>query len=392
MLRTPIARRLLTRCPPGCSACIGRRTFVPQRLTKRSGRPVENLDVRRLSQESQDYQRNRRIFLVCGAVAGIVSFTLTAWKLKQELAKNPNKLDTSLPSNDPLATSDAASRKVVVHDEDGREVVPTGNSTVPSFPRTLEIPHYGPATKPTSDSTDMIPADAAAGSTEYTLVGFGVRTVSFLGFQVYVVGYYVATADIAALQSALVKKIDPIATTLVPGERDQLRTALLDPVQSEETWKELLQRGIPARSLFRVVPVRDTDFHHLRDGFVRAIQAKVPSTESAGDDNFGEAMRDFRAFFNRGTVPKRKELLLLRDGQGRLSVIYDYGDGKKKKDGRPGGRQLLGSVDDERISRALWLHYLGGKTVASEPARQNIVEGVMEFVERPVGTVASQVL
>jgi hypothetical protein len=38
------------------------------------------------------------------------------------------------------------------------------------------------------------------------------------------------------------------------------------------------------------------------------------------------------------------------------------------------------------------LNYLAGKTVASEGARKSIVEGIMEFVERPVGTVATQVV
>ncbi|KAG7142009.1 hypothetical protein HYQ46_007717 [Verticillium longisporum] len=73
---------------------------------------------------------------------------------------------------------------------------------------------------------------------------------------------------------------------------------------------------------------------------------------------------------------------MLRDDRGALDVLYD--DGK--------GRQPVGRVEDERVSRLLWLNYLAGKKVASEVARKNIIEGVMEFVERPVGTVATQVL
>ena len=214
-----------------------------------------------------------------------------------------------------------------------------------------------------------------------------MRTVSFLSIQVYVVGYYIATADVAAVQNALVKRVNPIATTLVAGERDELRKELLDPTLGEKVWEELLAAGIPERSAFRIAPVRDTDFHHLRDGFVRAIQAK---TGKASDESFGEAMKQFRGLFSRGSVPKQKEMLLVRDGQGRLAVVYD--DGGNKKEGRPAGRQLLGVVDDARVSTALWLNYLAGKKVASEPARASIVEGVMEFVERPVGTVASQVI
>jgi hypothetical protein len=376
--------------PPAVAAPF--RTQVPHRTFfsrrgRTSGRAVENLNLQRLSQKSENYHRNRRTFLWCGAIAGVVSFVWTAYKLKLELSK-PIKADANLPPSDPLASPDAAARKVVIHDDQGREMVATGNSTVPTFPRTLDIPAYtAPITSepPTATQTITTPS----GTTEYTLVGLGLRTVTFVNLQVYVVGYYVATADIAALQSALAKKVDPIATTLVPAERDQLRSALLDPAEGEQTWNELLAAGIPARSAFRVIPVRDTDFHHLRDGFVRAIQARA-SPDMMADDHFGEAMRQFRAVFNRGSVPKRKELLLVRDETGRLSIAYD--GGANKKEGREAGRQLVGVVEDERVSRLLWLNYLAGKKVASEPARKNIVEGIMEFVERPVGTVASQVV
>jgi hypothetical protein len=395
MLRHSAIRRL-ARPPTGASpfrAPVSRRTLFSPRNERRSGRAVENLNLQRLSQQSEEYHRNRRIFLWSGAIAGVISFIYTAWKLKVALSK-PAKLDTNLPSSDPLVSPGAADRKVVVHDEEGREIVPTGNSTVPTFPRTLSLPSYtSPITTPSPTSPDALATTTTittpSSTTEYTLVGLGLRTVTFLNLQVYVVGYYVATSDIAALQNALTKKVNPIATTLVPSERDQLRAALLDPAEGERTWDELLAAGIPARSAFRVVPVRDTDFHHLRDGFVRAVQARA-GAETMADDAFGEAMRQFRAVFARGSVPKRKELLLVRDETGRLSIAYDAG--ANKKEGRAGGRQLIGVVEDERVSRALWLNYLAGKKVASEPARQNIVQGIMEFVERPVGTVASQVV
>ena len=375
MISRPALRchAVLRSSPTGLNpvSSLGRRTLSLRSVNTPSGRPVEKLNIDHLSERAQQYHRNRQLFLLSGAVAGAISFLYTGWKLKEALSGNPTKLDSSLPSTHPLAAADAADRKVVVHDDEGREIVATGNSTVPHFPRTLELP------------SSSAPATSAAPTTEYTLVGLGLRSVSFLGIQVYVVGYYIATSDIAALQSSLIKRVNTIATTLVPGERDELRTSLLDPTQGEQIWNELLEKRIPARSAFRVVPVRDTDFHHLRDGFVRAIQAR---SASVGDDGegFGEGMAAFRALFNRGKVPKQKELLLLRDEQGRLSVVYD--------DGRKDGRQLLGTIQDERVSRALWLNYLAGKKVASEPARRSIVEGIVEFVERPVGTVATQVL
>lgn len=369
----------------------------------------DTLNVERMSQKRREYERTRLVFLASGSVAGLIAMGYTAWQIKKALERSPTKLDaTGTPGQSGLAP-----RKVIVHDKDGREIVPTGNSTVPEFPRTVDLP-LALFDSPSTESAGTGAADDAAvtlitaptvsggPSTEYTLVGFGLRTVSFLSIQVYIVGFYIATADIAALQNRLIKRVNPIATTLVPGEKDELRTTLLDPADGQTLWESLLEDGIPARSLFRIVPVRDTDFPHLRDGLVRAIQARAPrllekekgqqetagaadgtSANPAGPD-FGESVREFRRAFNRGKAPKQRELLLVRGADGTLSIVFD--------DGRSMGRQRLGSVGDERISRALWLNYLCGPKVASEPARHSIMDGVIEFVERPIGTVATQVV
>lgn len=321
--------------------------------------------------ESYDYYVRRRAFLLCGAISGVVGILYTSYLLIQQLRK-PKKLDSGLPDKlDPFSTEAGSKRKTVIHSSDGKELVPTGNSTVPMFPRLLDVAIGG------EEGREMV------NGVEYTLVGLGVRTVSFLGIQVYMVGYYIATQDIAAIQSRLIKEINPIATTLVSTEKDELRKALLDPERGEKLWSDILLQVRP-RSLFRVVPVRDTDFHHLRDGFVRAITARSQTnSRDYGDEAFGEGMKEFRNLFNRGKVPKKQEMLLVRDAAGQLTVTFD--DGKT-------GMGTIGRVSEERISRLLWLNYLAGSKVASEPARKNIVEGIMEFVERPVGTVATQVV
>ncbi|KAI1499601.1 chalcone-flavanone isomerase-domain-containing protein [Biscogniauxia marginata] len=360
------------------------RTFL-RSSDSSSYRAVENLNVDRMRSKSYDYHVKRRSFLLCGAVAGVIATLYTSYLLSIELRK-PKKFDigssgSGAPKLDPFSTEAGSRRKTVVHDAQGREIVPTGNSTVPTFPRHLELAAGVGGGQTSKEKLD--------GGVEYTLVGLGVRTVSFLGIQVYMVGYYIATPDIAAIQSRLVKEINPIATTLVSNEKEELRRALLDPQRGEELWNAILTDVRP-RSIFRIVPVRDTDFHHLRDGFVRAIQARSSQGDQRAtyaDEAFGSGMRDFRALFNRGRVPKRREMLLCRDGAGQLTITYDDGSDSGK-----GSSNIVGHVDEERISRLLWLNYLSGSKVASEPARSNIVEGIMEFVERPVGTVATQVL
>lgn len=372
MLRQPLIAKRLPRlsqsvlsksssciCPRFSQSLVPRRTFLrPRRLPSRREQ-LERLDLERLAARSESYHKKRQSFLATGAFISLVTFVTFGWAL----VTSNRYLDAALPAGHPLGDP---TRKVIKHDEDGREIVPTGNSIVPDFPRILELPDFA--------------SPQSAPTTEYTLVGLGTRSVSFLGINVYVVGYYIATADIAELQVRLVHKINPIASTLVAGEKDVLRAKLLDPAEGEALWNELLASGVPARSVVRVVPVRDTDFPHLRDGFVRAIQARAAKAQ---DEQFGEAMKEFKTIFNRGKVPKRKELLMLREDAGRLTMVYEDG---------ADGRKLLGTVADERISRALWMNYLAGKKVASEEARVSIVNGILEFAERPVGTVASQVL
>jgi hypothetical protein len=350
------------------------------RRSPTSHRAYETLNLDRMRNDSYSYHIKRQRFLAAGSVAGVLAFLYTAYLLKKELEK-PTQFDSGLPSNaDPFLTEAGSKRKTVVHDQEGREIVPTGNKTIESFPRTLEL-QVG-----VSDDQET------KTGVEYTLVGVGTRTVTFLGFEVYVVGYYIATHDIAAIQARLVKEINPIATTLVPSERDELKRRLLDPVQGEELWLEIL-KDVKPRSAMRIVPVRNTDFPHLRDGFVRAITARSQvHKEEYNDEAFARSMTEFRTLFNRGKVPAKGELILVRDEKGCLTILYDDGKQQKQKTEREEVLGTIGRVTDERISRALWLNYLAGKAVASEPARKNIVEGIMEFVERPVGTVAAQVV
>jgi hypothetical protein len=295
----------------------------------------------------------------------------------------PTKLDSGRRADDPMVVL-GRERKVVVQKlgeepEEKVDVVHTGTSTVPTFPRILDF--YDDERESLDNGT--APAVLDDRLVEYQLVGLGIRTVSFLGIEVYVVGMYVATDDIAALQEGLVRMIDPVASTLVAGEKEQLKGKLFDAEEGTRVWSTVLKEG-GIRTLLRIVPTRNTDFHHLRDGWVRSITARaVADKEQYGDEAFGDAVREFKGLFNRGSVPKQKELLLSRDKKGKLAVWYD--DGKN-------GAQRLGGVHDERISRTVWLNYLAGKTVASEGARKSIVEGIMEFVERPVGTVATQVV
>ncbi|OJD19427.1 hypothetical protein AJ78_00601 [Emergomyces pasteurianus Ep9510] len=301
---------------------------------------------------------------------------------------------------------------------DGIEQVPTGNSTIPTFPKAIKLPSGGSQALSTGGRAgDEFPTNAK--TEDYTLLGLGIRTVSFLSIQVYVVGLYIANSDISALQQHLVRQAaTPVsasavnesavtATSLVPGEREALREMLLDPEKGQEVWNQML-RDTKIRTALRIVPTRNTDFLHLRDGWVRAITAQAQSanarakevaakqgssipadavvTSEFEDDSFGTALNDFKSLFGGGVrknVPKGQILYLLRNKMGGLETMLHVGGGKPLV--------WLGAMDDERVSRLLWMGYLAGKKVASEGARKSVVDAVMEIVERPVGTVEQRV-
>jgi hypothetical protein len=389
-LRTALGPRVRPQSRP-CTLVLRRTMFSQKNSTERL---TDEFDLNRLNSRRREYEQNRTAFLAAGAIAGIVSFIYTAWQLKKSIdlqkLKDKHAVRCDAPSNIPtemFKTEAGEKRKVIVLDDEGREVVPTGNSTVKALPRTLNIDI------PSSSSQQPNAAVAAAVTreqgAEFTLVGLGTRTVTFLGFEVYVMGFYVATQDIARLQEHLIKKINPVATTLIPSEKDALRRALRDATEGEETWNTLLAEA-GCRSVVRITPVRDTDFHHLRDAFVRAVTGRTQRDPKAfADEAFGVAVRDLKSILNRGSLRKQAELLLCRDDRGKLTVLFEPSG---KGSGQGVNRELLGSVDDERLSRLLWLNWLAGNKVASEAARENIIQGVMEFVERPVGTVATQVV
>ncbi|KAI9684208.1 MAG: hypothetical protein M1829_003478 [Trizodia sp. TS-e1964] len=260
--------------------------------------------------------------------------------------------------------------------------LPTASRVVPSTPQTLTLARAPPA--------PPVP---------YTLIGHGVRTVSFLGIHVYVASLYVAADDLPRLQACLTALVAPGGTTLVGVEVEALRAMLLAPgPASEHVWRVIL-RDAGVRSLLRVVPVRDTDAVHLRDGWVRAVMARIKAgalgEEGDGGEALGNAVAAFKALFSaRGALRKRSVLLLERGVEGELGVWCEEGKGGPKVAGgtvEEERQQLvkLGAVLDERVSRLVWLGYLQGKNVASEELRKSVVEGLAELAQRPVGSGAA---
>ncbi|KAJ5889065.1 Chalcone isomerase [Penicillium taxi] len=288
--------------------------------------------------------------------------------------------------------SDGGSSVIPIEGQEDLEQVATGTSSVPYFPSTIRLPNV--SSSDNKQSGDELSADDGE---DYQLLGLGIRTVSFLSIQVYVVGLYVAKSDITELQQRLIRTaIHPpdsetaiatseSATSLVSPERQQLKELLMNPERGDAIWSAIIKEsGI--RTAFRIVPTRNTDFMHMRDSWVRGITTRAQQhKDEFQDQSFGLAMNQFKAIFSGGkAVPKGQAVLLSRNAHGSLDVLFQL-DPKQPF-------RWLGGVTDERISRLQWLLYLAGKKVSSDGARKSIVDGLMMIVERPVGTVTQRVV
>ncbi|KAI4100947.1 MAG: hypothetical protein L6R37_005153 [Teloschistes peruensis] len=356
---------------------------------------------------------------------------------------SPSALSTSVASRQSTSsTSSSPSNKpstpLVVSEDLTQDLVQTGTSTIPFFPRTIRLPTTTPSLSTTATRTlpyGTGPPPDQQGE-EYQLLGLGIRTVSFFRIQVYVVGLYVAKSSLPALQESLVRAFFTssaagdstvsAATTLVEDEKTQLKRSLLgdDDGRGEKIWDEVLRNG-GVKSVLRIVPTRSTDYSHMRDGWVRSVDARsgpqsktkdgvMPENQRAG---LQESIAEFRSIFGGGRkgIEKGKVLLLQRDRAGELGVWLER-DGEKVTETQlsPGQQpqrseseqrrmvevekerkrkmEWVGGMKDERISRFVWLGYLAGGSVASSGTRESVVDGVMEIVERPIGTIGTQVL
>ncbi|KAG6869163.1 hypothetical protein C0993_012262 [Termitomyces sp. T159_Od127] len=157
-----------------------------------------------------------------------------------------------------------------------------------------------------------------------TLVGCGVRTVSFLGIKVYSVGFY---ADL---------------------ENPNLKIS--QNMTSDEKIEEIVRNSA---CVIRIVPVRTTSYTHLRDAFMRALQARMALGKNNGTISEEEAiviaspMRKLKSLFPNSPLEKHAPLDIFLSAPSherqRTLVFRD-----------------LGSIESDWVATEFVLHYFEG--------------------------------
>lgn len=182
-----------------------------------------------------------------------------------------------------------------------------------------------------------------------SLVGLGVRTVSFLRVKVYSAAFYVEDRVL----DTLAKLPGWSAFSAEQIGNDTLISALL---QASDCAIRIGTSGLPYSQLI-AVPVRGTDLAHLRDGWVRAIQArqklarKSASITTEQDEDVTQAVQTLKALFPARSVPKGSALILERSKNGELRILVDG--------------ELLGTMRHEWMSRELFAAYFADENTIS---------------------------
>ncbi|WFD43785.1 hypothetical protein MPSI1_002449 [Malassezia psittaci] len=182
----------------------------------------------------------------------------------------------------------------------------------PSAPEVCMV--QDPSTK--QHLPEMITVDCNGKKEPLHLVGLGVRAVTFLRMYVYVAGLYVGEQA----------KLPHTSNSPAESNSNQLETVV----------KHWVESGVPCA--VRIMPVRGTDFAHLRDGLVRAVNARVKEARKADQEYtwpkeaeviLDENLRDMKQLFPRTSVPKGHalDLIVFREAGNNqaynLTVAYN---------------------------------------------------------------------
>ncbi|CAE7139145.1 unnamed protein product [Rhizoctonia solani] len=176
------------------------------------------------------------------------------------------------------------------------------------------------------------------GESKMTLLGLGVRKVSFLGIQVYSVGFY---AD--------VNKVD---------------TKTLRQCKSPEECIRLLIQTTSCA--LRIVPTRATSYTHLRDGFIRTIQArqalgrKDGSLTTEREEALHTPLQQFKGLFPTAAFKKHEPLHIILSSptlKPRELRLYQ-----------------LGTVQDDWLATEFFLAYFHG--TISPPLIEDVKQNV----------------
>ncbi|GAA6047176.1 hypothetical protein JCM3770_006936 [Rhodotorula araucariae] len=225
--------------------------------------------------------------------------------------------------------------------------------------------HLDPTTK-----TPFPSRLASPDGTPLRLVGTGVRTVSFLNIKVYAVGFYVSEREFnLASQGKLAGWDGYTPERLIPPFN--LPTDGPERPKGEQLIETLLEK---ADAAVVIIPLRNTSLPHLRDGFSRALVARMKVPQVAGaftdamNESTGVAMVQFKSFFPSRTLPKGLPLELYYSAKDR-SILFQLRDEKTR------APEVLGTLREATLATQLMVSYFSNDAAPSPELVKSVAMG-----------------
>ncbi|GME89363.1 unnamed protein product [[Candida] boidinii] len=224
-------------------------------------------------------------------------------------------------------------------------------------------------------------------SGESQLIGYGVRKVSIFQMKVYALGIYLNKDDLKLVKDILNSRYletifeQPVSSTAASNEhehdqlkhKEHLQKAFADDDASMLLAKALVDSGV--RFSARIVPVRNTDFNHLRDGLTRSIKNSAEFKSLVRDnlndekDRFATGLLELRDCFStrKGSAKTGTQLLLELNTDNTLNISFQDSDKHVYK---------MGTVKEPLVGRILFLQYLNKQNPLCREAMQISVDSL----------------
>ncbi|ORZ26316.1 chalcone isomerase [Lobosporangium transversale] len=186
------------------------------------------------------------------------------------------------------------------------------------------------------------------------LLGLGVRKITFLRVQVYVVGLYMKESDLDDHNSRF---------RAMPEVQKFQRT---DQMSADTAFKAIVQT--PIELILRIAPVKETNGPHLRDGFTRNLTqaAKTQKLSEPDNEEAMEGIMQFKNLFPKGKISTNQALIFRKSPDGSMTIQLDD--------------EVLGTTRNRWVIENFFLGYLRSDSPISEKARDSIAQGIQDLL------------
>ncbi|KAG0356382.1 hypothetical protein BG005_004673 [Podila minutissima] len=186
------------------------------------------------------------------------------------------------------------------------------------------------------------------------LLGLGVRKITFLKVQVYVIGLYAKASDLDDHTSRF--------RALPEVQKFQRH----DDVSCDTAFKAMVQA--PIELILRIAPVKNTNGPHLRDGFTRNLTETVKK-QKLSEPDLEEAMQgilDFKNLFPKGKINVGQAMIFRKSPDGTMTIQLDD--------------EVLGTTSNQWLIENFFFGYLQSQNPISSQARDSIAKGIQDLL------------